>query len=110
MLALLLLALAITVTAECPKYVQWAYDRHGPYSEGQYEFPFQRPSEECRTYSVPAVEETIQKRMTSVIGDPDLYRLFQNTWPNTVDTTVKWHGFSADNPEEEVCNCPIDCA
>lgn len=51
---------------------------------------------------VPEVEDVILRKMTSAIGDPDLYRLFQNTWPNTVDTTIKWHGVSADDPEEEV--------
>ena len=97
----ILLTLAIAVAAECPRYEQWSYDRHEPYSEGQYKFPYQRPSENCRTYSVPEVEDVILKKMTSAIGDPDLYRLFQNTWPNTVDTTIRWHGVSEDNPEEE---------
>ena len=99
---LTLLILAATAAAKCPQYKEYSFHRHGPYSEGQYEFPFQRPSKDCRTYSVPAVEQTIYKDMTSAIGDPDLHRLFENTWPNTVDTTVMWTGVSADNPEEEV--------
>ena len=38
----------------------------------------------------------------SVIKDPDLYRLFQNSFPNSLDTAVKWKGFAANNSEEEL--------
>ena len=38
----------------------------------------------------------------SMIIDPDLYRLFLNTWPSTVDTTFLWHGKAIDNDNEEV--------
>ncbi|KAJ4009797.1 hypothetical protein NW766_008923 [Fusarium irregulare] len=95
------------VTASCPNYEQFARQQHEPLSTGRYAFPLQRPSKECRTYSVPAVENVIYDQMDQAIGDPDLYRLFLNTWPNTLDTTVKWRGFSADNAEEEV-NVPSD--
>ncbi|KAJ4005246.1 hypothetical protein NW752_011207 [Fusarium irregulare] len=90
------------VTASCPNYEQFARQQHEPLSTGRYAFPLQRPSKECRTYSVPAVENVIYDQMDQAIGDPDLYRLFLNTWPNTLDTTVKWRGFSADNAEEEL--------
>ncbi|KAJ3492440.1 hypothetical protein NLG97_g5397 [Lecanicillium saksenae] len=75
--------------------------RHEPFSCGKYKFPYQRPSKECRSYAVPEVERVI-KDMKKKVHDPDLYRLFLNTWPNTVDTTVLWHGMSAENPEEEL--------
>lgn len=26
--------------------------------------------------------------------DPDLYRIFENTWPSTLDTTIAWRGWS----------------
>lgn len=96
----LLLGVAI---AECPAFEDWASQSHPPLSEGQYAFPLQRPAEECRTYKVPTVEKVMYDEMSSAIGDPDLYRLFLNTWPNTLDTTVKWTGVSEENPEEEVC-------
>ncbi|RGP71149.1 hypothetical protein FSPOR_3482 [Fusarium sporotrichioides] len=90
------------VSANCPNYEQFARERHEPLSSGRYAFPLQRPSKDCRTYSVQAVEHVIYEEMDQAIGDPDLYRLFLNTWPNTLDTTVRWRGVSADNPEEEL--------
>ncbi|KAH7157801.1 hypothetical protein B0J13DRAFT_617864 [Dactylonectria estremocensis] len=101
----LLLPLLLAATAasdSCPSYEQYARERHEPSSSGRYAFPFQRPDERCRTYAVPAVEHAIANEMPGAIGDPDLFQLFQNTWPNTVDTTVRWTGVAADNPDEEL--------
>ncbi|KAI9037844.1 uncharacterized protein KD926_011547 [Aspergillus affinis] len=61
-----------------------------PYSEGPLKLPFQRPATECRTFSSPAVEQVIED-VTSRMKDKDLARLFQNAFPNTLDTTVRWH-------------------
>ncbi|RGP66672.1 hypothetical protein FLONG3_8758 [Fusarium longipes] len=97
----LLLSVA-AVSANCPNYEQFARERHEPLSSGRYAFPLQRPSKDCRTYSVPEIEHVIYEEMDQAIGDPDLYRLFMNTWPNTLDTTVMWRGVSADNAEEEL--------
>jgi len=52
-----------------------------------------RPIEPCRTFRVQEIEDEIE-RLKNVIVDPDLFRLFQNSWPSTLDTTVGWHGFS----------------
>jgi hypothetical protein len=110
MIPLLFLGLMASATAQdCPEYAEYASERHEPFSSGFRQFPFQRPSEDCRTFVVPEIESIIADDMNSSIADPDLYRLFVNTWPNTVDTTVRWTGFSADNPEEEVSDCRIAC-
>ena len=40
--------------------------------------------------------------MSSAISDPDLYRLFHNSFPNTLDTAIKWRGTAANNSDEEL--------
>lgn len=52
--------------------------------------PFQRPSIHCRTFSSPLVEKIIAD-ITQRMVDKDLARLFENAFPNTLDTTVRWH-------------------
>lgn len=93
---------AATVPSSCQSYTTYAAGYHGPYTGGTYNLSYQRPAPECRTTSFAEVEETITD-MKAVIKDPDLYRLFENSFPNTLDTTVAWQGFSADNANEEVC-------
>jgi hypothetical protein len=91
----------LLVSAQCPEYLDYASKVHEPLSSGHYHLAYQRPSEECRTFRSPDVEDTIA-RMEGVIKDPDLYRLFQNAYPNTLDTAIKWKGYAADNAEEEL--------
>lgn len=84
-------------TVECPmSFESYMSSQPGPKSTGSRHFPLVRPPPECRTFVVPELEEYITK-MESVIKDPDLYRLFQNSYPNTLDTMVKWHGYAQDN-------------
>jgi meiotically up-regulated gene 157 (Mug157) protein len=54
------------------------------------QLPFQRPSVHCRTFTSPLVEKVIDD-VTSRMVDKDLARLFENAFPNTLDTTVRWH-------------------
>jgi meiotically up-regulated gene 157 (Mug157) protein len=76
---------------ECADYSIYAGERHEPLSGGRYKLPFQRPPPECRTFASAAVEAKIAE-VKKVIKDPDLQRLFENTYPNTLDTAIKWHG------------------
>lgn len=39
------------------------------------------------------MEELID-RMNGAIKDPDLFRLFENSYPNTPDAMIKWRGFA----------------
>ncbi|MCJ1339833.1 hypothetical protein MMC09_005125 [Bachmanniomyces sp. S44760] len=64
--------------------------RSRPLSEGPLALPFQRPSVHCRTFSSPLVEKVIQD-ITGRMENKDLARLFENAFPNTLDTTVRWH-------------------
>lgn len=80
---------------DCPNFENYMRSRPGPQSAGRRKFPLVRPPPECRTFPVPAVEEYITK-MQAKIADPDLYRLFENSFPNTLDTMVKWHGYAQD--------------
>lgn len=52
--------------------------------------PFQRPHERCRTFVSPAVEKVIDD-IYSRMKDADLAHIFRNAFPNTLDTTVRWH-------------------
>lgn len=54
------------------------------------ELPFQRPSVHCRTFESELVEKVIRDFNTSM-KDKDLFRIFENAFPNTLDTTVRWH-------------------
>ncbi|KAL6720478.1 hypothetical protein ACLMJK_002401 [Lecanora helva] len=74
---------------------------HGPFSSGRYNLSYQRPSPNCRTLNSAEVENAIAN-LTSAIADPDLARLFENSLPNTLDTTVKWRGYAANNSDEEL--------
>lgn len=88
-------------SSACPDYSTYSAQKHPPYSSGKYQLSYQRPDPSCRTFNSSAVEDTIT-RMSSVITDPDLYRLFQNAFPNTLDTAIKWHGMAANNSAEEL--------
>lgn len=68
---------------------QLTFSSH-PLSEGKLALPFQRPDPRCRTFTSEAIE-TVIKDVTERIADPDLARLFENTYPSTTDTTVKFH-------------------
>ncbi|KAK4136499.1 glycoside hydrolase family 125 protein [Trichocladium antarcticum] len=87
-----------TPGAKCVGFEALQQARPGPPSEGRRQFPYVRPPPECRTFSLPSMEALI-KRMKDVIRDPDLFRLFENSYPNTLDTMVKWRGFAKNKNE-----------
>lgn len=74
----------------CPDYAKFSKHRHGPDSPGPLSLPFQRPHPKCRTFTSEAVEKVIDD-VTSRMKDPDLARLFENAFPSTTDTTIKFH-------------------
>lgn len=78
---------------KCYHYEDLQRLKQEPLSEGKRKFPYSRPDPECRTFQLPSLKELIE-RMKGVIKDPDLFRLFENSYPNTLDTTIKWRGFA----------------
>lgn len=85
--------------AECMGYESLQRSRQKPWSEGSRQFPYSRPAPECRTFNLPAMEKLIEK-MKGVIKDPDLFRLFENSYPNTLDTMIKWRGYAKEVGED----------
>lgn len=94
-----LTALIVLSSAQCLPYLAYSTQAHKPLSSGRYKLPSMRPIAFCRTFRAPDVESEIA-RMKGVIKDPDLYALYQNTWPNTLDTTIRWRGFANGTDEE----------
>lgn len=103
--ATLLLGLCALAGAQsCPEYIDYSKERHEPFSSGKYKLSYQRPAPECRKFVLPEVEQAIVD-MKTTIADPDLFRLFENAFPNTLDTTISWHGY-ANGTDEEVRQRP----
>ncbi|KAI0773949.1 Six-hairpin glycosidase-like protein [Fomes fomentarius] len=82
-------ASALGVAAECPDYTTFSQKPQGNPSSGPLALPFMRPAPECRTFNSTAVEKVVED-MKARLKDPDLARLFENTFPNTLDTTVRY--------------------
>ncbi|KAF5321078.1 hypothetical protein D9619_000858 [Psilocybe cf. subviscida] len=80
---------ASQVAAQCPDYTSYSQSPHAPLSGGPLALPYMRPAPACRTFNSTAVEKVITD-MKGLLKDPDLARLFENTFPNTLDTTVKY--------------------
>lgn len=90
-----------TVFSQCPDYSDYSQEHHVPFSSGQYNLSYQRPTPACRTFNSSAVESAINSTIAN-IADPDLARLFLNSYPNTLDTAIKWKGYAANNSDEEL--------
>ncbi|KAF8609668.1 hypothetical protein BDV93DRAFT_431879 [Ceratobasidium sp. AG-I] len=89
-------ALVSPVIAQCEDYTSYSKKNQGTPSTGALGLPFMRPPPECRTFNSSSVETVIDD-MKARLKDPDLARLFENTFPNTLDTTVKYF-----NPENNL--------
>ena len=101
LLLLSLFGLASAINLTCPDYYVYSTEQHPPYSGGVYNLSWQRPVTRCRTFNLSIVEETVD-RVAGDISDPDLKRLFINSYPNTLDTAVKWKGFAEGSDDEEL--------
>ena len=70
-------------------------------------FQSQRPAPAARNFVSAAVEREIE-RVSALIADPELAWLFQNCFPNTLDTTV-FMGEAAGQPDAFVITGDIPC-
>lgn len=85
----------------CMPFETRLYNKPGPKSRGKYKLPYVRPPPACRTFNLSSLERLIDE-MRTTIRDPDLFRLFENTYPNTLDTMIKWHGYANEtNPDTQ---------
>lgn len=57
---------------------------------------FQRPAKICRTFTSRVVDEVIND-LTERMIDKDLAQIFINAFPNTLDTTIRWHEGGSDS-------------
>ncbi|HEY4195254.1 MAG TPA: glycoside hydrolase family 125 protein, partial [Mucilaginibacter sp.] len=69
-------------------------------------FDSKRIKPEFRRFNSPAVEDKIAK-VKADIADPELAWLFENCYPNTLDTTVKFND-KGDRPDTFVITGDID--
>ncbi|SCU86010.1 LAME_0D04082g1_1 [Lachancea meyersii CBS 8951] len=91
-----------TAVKQCPSYMEYAsiphfrdVDEATPLS-----LPFQRPPENCRTFKSPMIESFVVEFIKK-LKDRDLAKLFENTFPNTLDTTILWHVSASENQKLE---------
>lgn len=94
-------AAPIVEQTKCPNYSYHSQQRHEPFSPGAYSLSYMRPDPACRTFNSSSVEQAIT-RVNDTIYDPDLFRLFENTYPSTLDTAIRWKGVAANNSDEEL--------
>ena len=70
-------------------------------------FQSNRPAPALRKFVSPAVERELT-RVSALIADPELAWLFQNCFPNTLDTTV-FMGEVSGEPDAFVITGDIPC-
>ncbi|KAJ4472289.1 Six-hairpin glycosidase-like protein [Lentinula aciculospora] len=85
-----LLGSSSAVQSQCPDFTTYSASPQGNPSNGTLGLPFMRPDPACRTFNSTAVEKVIED-MKGRLKDPDVARLFENTFPNTLDTTVRYY-------------------
>ncbi|GAB7358967.1 hypothetical protein MBLNU230_g5041t1 [Neophaeotheca triangularis] len=93
--------LPLSLAQQCPDYLEYADEYHAPFSSGRYNLSSQRPDPACRTFNSSGVEDAIN-RVEADISDPDLSRLFQNAYPSTLDTAIRWKGYADNGTDEEL--------
>ncbi|PSR73616.1 hypothetical protein PHLCEN_2v10535 [Hermanssonia centrifuga] len=81
--------LGVIAQAQCPDFTTFSQSPQGTNrSTGPLALPYMRPEPACRTFNSSSVEKVIED-MKARLKDPDLARLFENTFPNTLGWRFK---------------------
>ncbi|CCG81154.1 DUF1237 domain-containing protein [Taphrina deformans PYCC 5710] len=80
----------IVTWGSCTNYLKIASEGQEPRSAGRLGLAQARPLKECRTFTSDVVEQHIQD-VSNKIGNPDLRRLFENCYVNTLDTSISYN-------------------
>lgn len=80
----------LDLNSNCPPYTTYSKHPHPPYSDGPLKLPSMRPPPHCRTFKSSIVDDYIDSFQGKFLDD-DLFTIFKNTLPNTLDTTILWH-------------------
>lgn len=99
MVSTFILAGLASVSAACLDYAAYSQTKHEPVSAGELQLSAARPPRECRTFTSSVVEQEIDD-ITKRIRLPDLARLFENCFPNTLDTTIKFNNSTQKGEEQ----------
>lgn len=78
------------VFATCPDYETYSQQKHEPLSSGPLKLSSARPEKACRSVPTVNVEKTIAK-IKGQLKDPDLARIFENSYPNALDTAIQFY-------------------
>lgn len=85
------LYLVSAITALCSDdYESSSRISHEPLSLGPLRLSYARPAADCRSISSKMVEDTISHVKAS-LRSPDLARIFENSYPNALDTAMQFH-------------------
>lgn len=80
-----------SLQGKCPDYMQYASEPHYKKNDDlESKLPYQRPMQHCRTFHSDLIESLINY-LKPKFKDADIARLFENSFPNTLDTTVLFH-------------------
>lgn len=88
---------------QCPLYAHYATQRHEgevDFSTGRYQLLLPEAILGMPNILLSRSGDAIE-RLKPTIKDPDLFRLFENAFPNTLDTAVRWKGFAWEEGRQD---------
>lgn len=99
-LAGMALALALSANVNASEFVPMAAPEVAPKDATKLTFVSQRPNVEDRLFRSEAVEREIQRVKKLLKANPYLCWMFENCYPNTIDTTVHYRIDKEDGEDD----------